>query len=93
MARLLKTHTLLGQDNILFKMELLGGLKPSQVLASMLAYCSPSIGQTSMFQNMFLLWFPCTLRTLLVEQEPGDIRSLASRADRLCVSHKQQDST
>jgi hypothetical protein len=74
-------------------MELLGGLKISQVMASMLTYCRPAMEQTSMFQYMFLQGLPCTLRTMLVEQEPDDIRSLAARVDWLCVSHKQQAST
>jgi hypothetical protein len=43
--------------------------------------------QSSVFQYMFL---PVTLRTLLGEQEPGDIRSLAARADKLWATHKQQ---
>jgi hypothetical protein len=43
-----------------------------------------------MFQNMFLQWLPVTLRTLLGEQEPGDIRNLAARADKLWATHRQQ---
>jgi hypothetical protein len=39
---------------------------------------------------MFLQGLPCTLRTMLGEQEPGDIRNLAAKADRLWASHKQQ---
>jgi transcriptional regulator with AAA-type ATPase domain len=43
-----------------------------------------------MFQFMFLQRLPVTLRTLLGEQEPGDIRSLAARADRLWATHRPQ---
>jgi hypothetical protein len=39
---------------------------------------------------MFLQRLPVTLRTLLGEQEPDDIRSLAARADKLLATHKQQ---
>jgi hypothetical protein len=46
--------------------------------------------QTIMFQFLFLQRLPVTLRTLLGEQEPGDIRSLAARADRLWATHKLQ---
>ncbi len=43
-----------------------------------------------MFQFRFLQRLPVTLQTLLWEQEPGDIRSLAARADRLLATHKPQ---
>jgi hypothetical protein len=39
---------------------------------------------------MFLQRLPVTLQTLLWEQEPGNIRSLAARADRLLATHKPQ---
>jgi hypothetical protein len=39
---------------------------------------------------MFLQRLPVTLQTLLWEQEPGDIRSLAAGADRLLATHKPQ---
>jgi hypothetical protein len=55
------------------------------MLASMLAYCP-----AGMFQFMFLQQLPVTLRTLLGEQEPGDIRSLAAWTDRLWATHKPQ---
>jgi hypothetical protein len=43
-----------------------------------------------MFQSMFLQRLPVTLRTLLGEQEPCDIRSLVARANRLWATHKAQ---
>jgi hypothetical protein len=43
-----------------------------------------------MFRYMFLQPLPVTLRTLLGEQEPAYIRSLAARADKLWANHKQQ---
>jgi hypothetical protein len=91
-SRLLETHTLCNHEKleILNKSEPLGGRKPSQMLASMLAYCPAGMEQTIMFQFLFLQWQPVTLRELLGEQEPGDIRSLAARADRLWATHKPQ---
>jgi hypothetical protein len=87
-----ETQTLSDHEKleILYKSELLGGRKPSQMLASMLAYCPAGMEQTIMFQFLFLLRLPVTLRTLLGEQEPGDIRSLAARADRLWATHRPQ---
>jgi hypothetical protein len=91
-SRLLETHTLSDQEklDVLFKSEPLGGWKPSQLLANMLAYCPSGMKQTVMFQYMFLQSLPVTLRTLLGEQEPGDIRSLAARADNMWATHKHQ---
>jgi hypothetical protein len=91
-SRLLETHTLLDHEKleILYKSEHLGGCKPSQMLANMLAYCPTGMEQTIMFQFMFLQRLPVTLRTLLGEQEPGDIKSLAARADRLWATHRPQ---
>jgi hypothetical protein len=91
-ARLLETHTLsdLEKLDVLFRTEPLGGRKPSQLLATMLASCPAGQEQTVMFQYMFLQRLPCTLRTLLGEQDAGDIRSLAARADKLWSTHKQQ---
>jgi hypothetical protein len=76
--------------DVLYQPEPLGGRKPSQMLASMLAYCPAGMEQSFMFQNMFLQQLPVTLRTLLGEQEPGGIRSLASRLDRLWAIYKPQ---
>ncbi len=43
-----------------------------------------------MFQYMFLQRLPVILWTLLGEQEPSDIKSMATRADKLCATHKPQ---
>ncbi len=90
-SRLLESHTLSDHEKleILYKSEPLGR-KPSQMLASMLAYCPAGMEQSVMFQFLFLQRLPVTLRKLLGEQEPGDIRSLAARADRLWVTHRPQ---
>jgi hypothetical protein len=75
-SRLLESHTLSDHEKleILYKSEPLGGWKPSQMLASMLAYCPAGMEQTIIFQFLFLQRLPVTLRTLLGEQEPGEIR-------------------
>jgi hypothetical protein len=43
--------------------------------------------QTIVFQYMFLQWLPVILWILLGEQEPIDIKSMATRADKLCATH------
>jgi hypothetical protein len=72
-ACLLETLSIQEQMDILFKSEPLGGRKPSQMLANMLAYCPSGMEQQSiMFQYMFLQRLQVTLRTLLEQQEPCD---------------------
>ncbi len=61
-ARLLDTHTLPDQE----KSQPLGGRKPSQMLANMLAHCPFGMEQSVMFQYMFLQHLLVTLRTLLM---------------------------
>jgi hypothetical protein len=60
------------------------------MIASMLAYFPAGMEHPIMFHYMFLSWLAVTLRSLLGEQEPGDIRSLVTRADRLWATHKPQ---
>jgi hypothetical protein len=60
------------------------------MLVTMLAYCPSGMEQTIMFQCMFLQGLSVTLRTLLGEQERGDIRSLVARANKLWATHKPQ---
>jgi hypothetical protein len=88
--RLLEVQVLYDQEKMdaLFQLGPLGDRKPSQLLASMLSVC-PS-GMELVFQYLFLQGLPLTLRTLLGEQECGDIRTLAALADRLWASHKPQ---
>jgi hypothetical protein len=60
-SRLLETHTLSDQEklDVLYKSQPLYGRKPSQMLASMLAYCHAGMEQTIMFQYMFLQRLHC----------------------------------
>ncbi len=68
----------------------MGDRKPSQLLASMISVCPSGIEIQSVFQYLFLHRMPQTLRTLLGEQEFGDILALAALADSLWISHKPQ---
>jgi hypothetical protein len=81
--RLLEAHVLFDQEKMdaLVQLRPLGENKPSQLLASMLSVC-PS--------GMKVQRLPQTLRTLLGEQECGEIRALAALADRLWASNKPQ---
>jgi hypothetical protein len=56
----------------------------------MLSVCPSGLELQPIFQYLFLQRLPQTLRTLLGEQESGDIRALAALADRLWASHKPQ---
>ncbi len=56
----------------------------------MLSVCPSGMELQLVFQYLFLQGLPQTLRTLLGEQECGDIRALAALADRLWASHKPQ---
>jgi hypothetical protein len=90
--RLSEAHVLSDQEKMdaLFQLGLLGDCKPSQLLASMLSVCPSGMEIQPVFQYLFLQRLPQTLRTLLGEQECGDIRALAALADRLWASHKPQ---
>jgi hypothetical protein len=75
--RLLEAHVLSDQEKMdaLFQLGLLGDRKPSQLLASMLSVCSLGMEIKPVFQYLFLQWLPQTLRTLLGEQDCGNIRA------------------
>ncbi len=90
--RLLEAHVLSDQKKMdaLFQLGPLGDRKPSQLLASMLSVCPSGMELQPVFHYLFLQRLPQTLRTLLGEQECGDIRALAALADRLWASHKPQ---
>jgi hypothetical protein len=90
--RHLEAHVLSDQEKMdtLFQLGPLGDRKPSQLLASMLSVCPSGMELQPVFQYLFLQRLPQTLRTLLGEQECGNIRALAALADRLWASHKPQ---
>ncbi len=76
--RLLEAHMLSDQEKMdtLFQLGPLGDRKPSQLLASMLSVYPFWVRATADFPVPLL-----ALRTLLGEQECGDIRALAALAD------------
>jgi hypothetical protein len=90
--RLLEAHVLSDQEKMdaLFQLGPLGDRKPSQLLASMLSVCPLGMEIQPVFQYLFLQWLPQTLRTLLGEQDCGNIRALAALVNRLWPSHKPQ---
>jgi hypothetical protein len=90
--RLLEAHMLSNQEKMdaLFQLGPVGDRKPSQLLASMLLVCASGMEVQPVFQYPFLQRIPQTLRTLLGEQECGDICALAALVDRLWASHKPQ---
>jgi hypothetical protein len=90
--RLLEAIVLSDQEKMdaLFQLGPLGDRKPSQLLASMLSVSPSGMKLQLVFQYIFLQRLPQTLRTLLGEQECGNIHALVSLADRLWASHKPQ---
>jgi hypothetical protein len=84
-ARLLETHVLSDFERleILFKMEPLGGRKPSQLLNAMIQYCPDGKEKDIFFHFLFMQRLPLALRAMLGDAQPGDPRALAARADRL----------
>jgi hypothetical protein len=90
--RLLEAHVLSDQEKMdaFFQLGPLGDCKLSQLLASMLPVCPSGMEIKPVFPYLFLQQLPQTLRTLLGEQECGDICALAALADRLWASHKPQ---
>jgi hypothetical protein len=78
--RLLEAHVLSDQEKMgaLFQLGPLGDRKPSQLLASILSVRPSGMELQPVFQYLFLQRLPQMLRTLLGEQECGDIRALAA---------------
>ncbi len=78
--RLLEANALSNQEMIdaLFQLGPLGDCKPSQLLASTLSVCPSGMRVQPVFQCLFLQRHPQTLRTLLGEQECGNIRNPGS---------------
>jgi hypothetical protein len=92
--RLMETHALSDFEKLeqLYKCEPLGGRKPSQLLAAMLAFCPDGEEKGIFFHFMFLQRLPLHLRSMLGDVTHGDPRALAAKADRL-LSLNPQSST
>jgi hypothetical protein len=94
-ARILETHQLSDYEmfDMLVKMEPLGNLKPSQLLAAMMEFCPAGMEKTLPFHYYFTQRLPAALQTQLGEVDHGDPRALAARADRLWTMNSPSGST
>jgi hypothetical protein len=73
--------------DVLIKMGLMGGRKPSQLLHSMLKFCPVGMEKHLSFHYLNMQRLPQALRTQLGEVQLGDPNGLAARADRLGSVH------
>jgi uncharacterized membrane protein YgcG len=90
--RLLSAHELTKFQRIeaLFKMESLGGRKPSELLAQMLELCPRGEERNPFFIFLFLQRLPRELRVLLGDEALEEPRDLAEKADKLWALHSHQ---
>jgi hypothetical protein len=90
--RLLSAHELTKFQRIeaLFKMEALGGRKPSELLAQMLELCPRGEEKNPFFIFLFLQRLPRELRVLLGDKALEEPRDLADKADKLWALHSHQ---
>jgi hypothetical protein len=65
----------------------MGGHKPSKLLADMMEFYLAGLDQSLPFHYLFTQRLPQALRRQLGEAEPGDLRALAARADKLWAVH------
>ena len=90
---LLATHQLTAFQKAekLLSSEPLGERRPSDLLAEMLELVKPGDERTNLFALIFLRRLPAAVRLQLTEDDPGDVRALADKADRCAASlHKSQ---
>jgi hypothetical protein len=74
--------------DMLTKMETMKGRKQSQLLHTMLeCVCPVGMEKHLSFHYFFMQRLPQALRTKLGEVQPGDLRALAARADKLWSVH------
>lgn len=76
---------------LLLAMDALGGRKPSELLADMLALCPAGQENNIFFVGLFLQRMPREIRILLSHEDHTDLRALATRADRLIVYGGKHD--
>jgi hypothetical protein len=88
--RLLESHQLNDYQRVslLFRMEPLGGRKPSELLAAMLELCPRGHETSIFFTHLFLERLPAELRILLGEDDHQNPRDVAKKADSLWALHK-----
>jgi hypothetical protein len=90
--RLMSAHDMTKFQRIeaLFKMEALGGRKPSELLAQMLELCPRGEEKNPFFIFLFLQRLPRELRVLLGDEALEEPRDLADKADKLWALHSHQ---
>jgi hypothetical protein len=90
--RLMSAHDMTKFQRIeaLFKMEALGGRKPSELLAQMLELCPRGEEKNPFFLFLFLQRLPRELRVLLGDEALEEPRDLADKADKLWALHSHQ---
>jgi hypothetical protein len=83
-SRLLSSHELTVFQKIeqLHKVEPLGGRRPSELLSHMMELCPRGEENNKFFWFLFLQRLPRELRVLLTEDDFGEPRELAAKADR-----------
>ncbi len=88
--RLLESHQLNDYQRVslLFRMEPLGGRKPSELLAAMLELCPRGRETSIFFTHLFLERLPAELRIMLGEDDNQNPRDIAKKADSLWALHK-----
>ena len=67
-----------------------GNQRPSEVLASLLEYCSPGEEGTAFFRAAFTMRLPPTIQAHLTGMELTDLKELAQLADRLWQCNPSQ---
>ncbi len=87
---LLESHQLNDYKRVamLFRMEPLGGSKPSELLAAMLELCPRGHETSIFFTHLFLERLPAKLRIMLGEDNHQNPRDVAKKADSLWALHK-----
>lgn len=83
--RLLLAHQLTAVQKAMKVMSMpsLGDRRPSQLLADMLEYCPSEEEGSSFFRAAFIQRLPAELQVLLDGVEDGDLKDLATKADKL----------
>lgn len=91
-ATLLSSHQLTDFQRVelLHRVEPLGGRRPSELLAVMMELCPRGQENNIFFQFMFLQRLPKEIRIMLAEDDHGDLRRLAEKADKLWSLHSRQ---
>jgi hypothetical protein len=74
----------------LSKVELLGGRRPSELLATMLEICPCEHENCPFFRFAFLQQLPREISVLLAEEDAAELRATAEKADRFLAIYSPQ---